>query len=167
MLSIRNRTPYLLKIYAIYLYYSARSLRLASRCLEPLVKRSHVAIWKWLQCIDINEFVIDRRREKKRIKCIMIIDETMITIKGEVYWLWIAYEPYINKYLLMNISRERSILVCYNFIKKLRRLYGSKYTICTDGAHYYDQACKWLKIRHYLYDQEDKNVMESCTVHKG
>jgi transposase-like protein len=65
----------------------------------------------------------------------MIIDETMITIKGEVYWLWIAYEPYINKYLLMNISRERSILVCYNFIKKLRRLYGSKYTICTDGAH--------------------------------
>jgi transposase-like protein len=65
----------------------------------------------------------------------MIIDETMITIKGEVYWLWIAYEPYINKYLLMNISRERSILVCYNFIKELRRLYGSKYTICTDGAH--------------------------------
>jgi transposase-like protein len=29
-----------------------------------------------------------------------MIDETMITIKGEVYWLWIAYEPYINKYLL-------------------------------------------------------------------
>jgi transposase-like protein len=38
-----------------------------------------------------NNFVItDRRREKKRIKCVMI-DETMITIKDEVYWLWIAY----------------------------------------------------------------------------
>jgi len=73
MLSIRNRTPYLLKIYIIYLYYSARSLRLASKCLEPLVKRSHVAIWKWLQCmVDINDFVIDRRREKRRIKRIMI-----------------------------------------------------------------------------------------------
>jgi len=45
---------------------------LAPKCLEPLVKRSHVAIWKWLQCIDINEFTIDRRREKRRIKCIMI-----------------------------------------------------------------------------------------------
>ena len=73
MLSIRNRTPYLLKIYIIYLYYSARSLRLASKCLEPLVKRSHVAIWKWLQCmVDINDFVIDRKKEKRRIKRIMI-----------------------------------------------------------------------------------------------
>jgi hypothetical protein len=39
MLSIRNRTPYILKIYAIYLYYSARSLRLASKCLEPLINK--------------------------------------------------------------------------------------------------------------------------------
>ena len=48
----------------------------------------------------------------------------MITVKGEVYWLWVAYEPYINKYLLMHISKERTVAVCYNFIKKLRRLYG-------------------------------------------
>ncbi len=67
MLSIRNRTPYILKIYAIYLYYSARSLRLASKCLE-LIKRSHVSIWKWLQYMDINFVIIDRRRkEKKRL----------------------------------------------------------------------------------------------------
>jgi transposase-like protein len=37
-----------------------------------------------------NNFVTDRRREKRKIKCVMI-DETMITIKDEVYWLWIAY----------------------------------------------------------------------------
>jgi transposase-like protein len=37
-----------------------------------------------------NNLVIDRRREKRKIKCVMI-DETMITIKDEVYWLWIAY----------------------------------------------------------------------------
>jgi hypothetical protein len=80
MISIRNRTPYALKLYAIYLYYSARSLRLASKCLEPLIKRSHVAIWKWLQCIDINEFVVYRRREKSKVRCIMI-DKSMITIK--------------------------------------------------------------------------------------
>jgi len=63
---------------------------LASKCLEPLVKRSHVAIWKWLQYMDISNFVIDRSKEKRRIKCIMV-DETIITIKGEVYWLCIAY----------------------------------------------------------------------------
>jgi len=45
MLSIRNRTPYLLKIYAIYLYYSARSLRLASKCLEPLINKEITCIY--------------------------------------------------------------------------------------------------------------------------
>ena len=125
MLSIRNRTPYILKIYAIYLYYSARSLRLASKCLEPLIKRSHVSIWKWLQYMDINNnLVIDRKKEKKRIRCIMI-DETMITVKDEVYWLWVAYEPYTKKYLLMNISKEKTVFICYNFIKRLKKLYES------------------------------------------
>ncbi len=51
--------------------------------------------------IDINEFVIDRSKDKKKRIRYVMIDETMITIKGEVYWLWIAYEPYIKKYLLM------------------------------------------------------------------
>jgi hypothetical protein len=41
------------------------------------------------------------------------------------------YEPYTKKYLLMNISKDKTSLVCYNFIKRLKRLYGSKYTIYT------------------------------------
>ncbi len=24
----------------------------------------------------------------------------------------------------------------------------------------YDQACRWLRIRHHVYDDNDKNVME-------
>jgi IS1 family transposase len=40
----------------------------------------------------------------------------MITIKDEVYWLWIAYEPYIKKYLLMNISKERTVFNIYVII---------------------------------------------------
>jgi len=48
--------------------------------------------------MDISNFVIDRKKERRKIKRIMI-DESMITVKGEVYWLWIAYEPYINKYI--------------------------------------------------------------------
>ncbi len=48
-----------------------------------MIRRSHVAIWKWLQCINVNDSAIDRRREKKRrIKRIMI-DESMITVKGK------------------------------------------------------------------------------------
>jgi|FaiFalDrversion2_1042247.scaffolds.fasta_scaffold42021_1 transposase-like protein len=71
------------------------------------------------------------------------------------------YEPYTKKYLLMNISEERTLLVCYNFIKELRRLYGNRYTIYTDGASYDNQACRWLRIKHIVYDDNYcKNIME-------
>jgi transposase-like protein len=94
----------------------------------------------------------------------------MITIKDEVYWLWVAciyiYEPYTKKYSLTNISKERTLLLCYNFIKRLKRLYGSKYTIYTDGdSYYYNQACKWLRIKHIVYNDNCKNIMESYTVY--
>jgi transposase-like protein len=51
--------------------------------------------------------------------------ETTITIKDEVYWLWVAYEPYTKKYLLMNISKDKTVFICYNFIKRLKKLYES------------------------------------------
>jgi len=34
--------------------------------------------------MDINNFVRDRRREKRKIRCIMI-DESMITVNGKRY----------------------------------------------------------------------------------
>ena len=35
----------------------------------------------------------------------------MITIKDEVYLLWVAYEPYTKKYLLMNISKDKTVFI--------------------------------------------------------
>ncbi len=40
--------------------------------------------------MDINNFIADRRREKKRIRCIMI-DYTIITIKGRILVMVILY----------------------------------------------------------------------------
>ncbi len=39
----------------------------------------------------------------------------------------------------------------------------------TDGAHYYNQACRWLRIKHIVYDDNDKNVMERAIqyINKG
>jgi len=81
MISIRNRTPYTLKIYAIYLYYSARSLSKISIQMLRAISKEITVLYGILQCIDINESVVYRRREKKRIRCIMI-DETMIKGRG-------------------------------------------------------------------------------------
>ena len=60
-----------------------------------------------LRCIDINEFTIDRRREeekKRRIRSIMI-NETIISVNKRDWLCY--YEPYIKKYILMDISKDR------------------------------------------------------------
>ena len=83
----------------------------------------------------------------------------MIQIDGQNYWLWIAYEPNLNSCLMMHLSRERTIFVCYQFFKQLRDRYGRK-PILTDGAHWYNDACRWLRLKHQVYGTELKNIME-------
>jgi hypothetical protein len=66
----------------------------------------------------------------------------------------------------MNISIEKTVFICYNFIKELKRLYNSKYTIYTDGASYYNQSCKWLRIKHIVYNDNCKNIMKGYSTLK-
>jgi transposase-like protein len=59
-----------------------------------------------------------------------------------------------------SVKRKRTIFVCYQFLKQLSSKYGRK-PVCTDGAHWYDDdACKWLRLKHFVYEIEMKNLME-------
>jgi len=157
----RNRTHPAVVRYALYLYFSSRSLRLASRCLSSVIKRSHVAIWKWVQkyahCAD--QFQTDRRAVRA-----IFVDETLLQIAGRDYWLWIAYEPRLDVCLSMHLSYERTILVCYRFFRELRTKYGRK-PVYTDGAGWYNDACRWLRMPHYVYGTGWKNMMERFIQH--
>ena len=160
----RTRTNPAIVRYGIYLYFSSRSFRLAARCLASSItkRRSHVSIWKWVQKysdLADNRFGVDRRAVTE-----IFVDETLLQVDGENYWLWIAYEPKLNVCLMMHLSRERTILVCYQFIKQLRNRYGRK-PIFTDGAQWYNDACKWLRLKHRVYGTELKNIMERFIQH--
>jgi putative transposase len=61
---------------------------------------------------------------------------------------------------MMHLSRERTIFVCYRFFRQLRNRYGSSKPIFTDGARWYNDACKWLRLTHQVYDSKLKNLME-------
>src|SRR5215472_7284613 len=129
----RARTHPAIIGYSLHLYYSSRSFRLAAKCLESLVKRSHVAIWKWVQryAFLADRFGTDRRKVRQ-----IFVDETLVKIDGLEYWLWVAYEPNLEVCLMMHLSRERTILVCYQFFRQLRNRYGRR-PIFTDGAYWY------------------------------
>jgi transposase-like protein len=81
-----NRTHPAIISYGLYLYFSSRSFRLAAKCLESTIRRSHVAIWKWVQkysnCAD--RFVVEKCKIKK-----IFVDETLLKIDGHDFWLWI------------------------------------------------------------------------------
>ena len=66
----------------------------------------------------------------------IFVVETLIQIDGKDYWLWNAYEPNMDLCLMIHISRERTIFVCYQFLKELRKRFGRK-RMFTDGARCY------------------------------
>lgn len=157
----RARTHPAIISYSLYLYYSSRSFRLAAKCLSSVLGRSHVSIWKWVQryAFMADKFKIDRHKVRQ-----IFVDETLVKIDGMEYWLWVAYEPNLEVCLMMHLSRERTILVCYQFFKQLRNSYGRK-PIFTDGAYWYNTACRWLRLSHRMYGTEMKNIMERFIQH--
>jgi transposase-like protein len=64
-----------------------------------------VSLWNWVQkysagCADI--FQTNKRAVKE-----IFVDETLLKIDGQDYWLWIAYEPNLNICLMMHIYLEK------------------------------------------------------------
>ena len=49
------------------------------------------------------------------------------------------------------------------FIRSLVSRYG-KHTVYTDGGTWYDEACKILKLKHYLHSSIEKSLMDQDAV---
>ena len=48
-----------------------------------------------------------------------------------------------------------------SILKHLRSKYGRKPVYTADGAHWYNDACKWLRLKHIVYETAMmKNLME-------
>ena len=109
----RNRTSTIVIMYSLYLYFLGLSLRNTSKALIIFKdeKRSHVSVWKWIQ--RIGSYPIYKR---KRVSA-FIIDETVIQIGNQQFWLWICIEPIDNSLLGIYISEERNMLVAEKFIR--------------------------------------------------
>lgn len=114
-----------------------------------------------------DKFKVDRNLVKE-----IFVDETLVKIDGQNYWLWIAYdddEPniYIHSCLLFHIylKRKNDFFVCYQFFKQIRTKFGrrKKPIYTDDGAYWYNDMiciCKWwLKLKHIIYGTELKNII--------
>ena len=62
--------------------------------------------------------------QKKKSICIHNIDETVIQIGNQHFWLWFCIEPIHSSVLGIHISEERNMLVAEKFICSLVEKYG-------------------------------------------
>ena len=151
----RNRTSTIVIMYSLYLYFLGLSLRNTSKALTIFKdqKRSYVSVWSWIQ--RFAEYPIYKRQRVTAF----IIDETIIQIGNQHFWLWFCIEPLHKTILGIYISEERNMLVAENFIRSLVEKYG-KHTVYSDGGTWYPEACNVLRLKHYLHSPFQKSLME-------
>ena len=102
----RNRTSTIIVImYSLYLYFLGLSLHNTSKALVIFKdeKRSHIDVWNWIQ-----RFGSCQIYNRKRVSA-FIIDETVIQIGSQHFWLWFCIEPAHSSVLGIYISEERNI----------------------------------------------------------
>ncbi len=142
-------------MYSLYLYFLGLSLRNTSKALVIFrdEKRSYVSVWNWIQ--RFGSYQIYKR---KRVSA-FIIDETVIQIGNQHFWLWICIEPIHSSVLGIYISNERNMLIAEKFIRSLVSNYG-KHTVYTDGGTWYHEACSIIGLKHHLHSSIEKSLME-------
>ena len=125
----RNKTSSFIVLYSLYLYFLGLSLRNTSKALIIFreQKRSYISVWNWIQ-----RFGSCHIYKRKRVSA-FIIDETVIQIGNQNFWLWFCIEPIHSSVLGIYISEERNMLVAEKFIRSLVEKYG-KHTVYTDGG---------------------------------
>ena len=152
----RIRISTIVVMYSLYLYFLGLSLRNTSKALvifKDDKRRSYVSVWNWIQRFDSCNIY-----KRKRVSA-FIIDETVIQVGSQHFWLWFCIEPIHSSVLGIYISEERNMLVAEKFIRSLVDKYG-KHTVYTDGGTWYDEACNVLRLKHYLHSPFQKSLME-------
>ena len=142
-------------MYSLYLYFLGLSLRNTSKALVIFndQKRSYVSVWNWIQ--RFGSYQIYKR---KRVSA-FIIDETVIQIGSQHFWLWICIEPIYRSVLGIHNSEEKNMIIAEKFIRSLVSNYG-KHTVYTDGGTWYHEACSIIGLKHYLHSSIEKSLME-------
>ena len=113
---IRNRTSTIVIMYSFYPYFLGLSLCNTSRALVIFrdEKRSYVSVWNWIQRFGSLQIY-----KRKRISA-FIIDETVIQIGSQHFWLWVCIEPVSSSVPLRSIFQRRGdMIVAEKFIRSL------------------------------------------------
>jgi transposase-like protein len=146
----RERTPFEVIYYAVYLVFEGLSFRASARAIEPFIKRSHKSVWEWCQEIGQDRsFHRLFRLGRERVN-VFAVDETGIKIGKCEAFLFIAYEPFQDRILGLYFTWNPNSISVEIFLRDLCRKYG-RHQVWTDGADWYSLACESMNLHHHVY----------------
>jgi hypothetical protein len=136
---LRERTAFPVVLYGLYLAFLGLSFRAVSSALRPFVLCG---------CLEVGS---ESYTPVDVGFSLFLVDETAVMVGGFPAWVWMTYEPFSRRILGLWLSWTRNSLQAKKFLKTLVRLYG-RHPVWTDGAPWYSDACKRLKLEHYMYN---------------
>jgi transposase-like protein len=168
---IREATPKNIMKLAVQLHLSGLSLSNTVTVLEILgVKRARSTVHNWVQKSDL---VPEAGRDPDKIA----LDETVVKINGERFWLYAAVEPETSVILYVELYPARNLATTKMFLREL----AEKHDV--DEAEFLVDGAPWLQaglfelgmhFRHETFGernpvesifQEIKDGLNSFTIH--
>ena len=133
----REATPRLLMKLSIQLHLAGLSLSNTVSILEIFgVKRARSTVHNWVHKADLQP-------EEGRSPDHVAVDETVIRLNDEQYWLYAAVDPETNELLYTKLEPTRTNVIAYSFFRELREKHDVDDAVfLVDGAAPLSNACR-------------------------
>ena len=151
----RERTPSELMKLGIRLHLAGLSLSNTVSELEKFgVQRSRKAVHDWVQKADLQP-ASDASPDH------IALDETVIRINGQQYWLYAAVDPKTNQFLHIRLFTTTTTALTQKFLRELRAKHNVSETVfLVDHAHHLAAALNRAGLRFQTLRHGNRNAVE-------
>jgi putative transposase len=151
----RERTPEQIIEEGIRLHLAGLSLSNTKQHLERLgVQRSRTAIHNWVQKADVQP-------TGTRSSNYVAVDETVIQLGTERYWLYAAVDPRTNEFLHVRLFPTANSGLTHIFLRELREKHDiNDATFLIDAAAHLQDALSRLGLRFHIRRHGNRNSVE-------
>jgi transposase-like protein len=151
----RDRTPEWAIQVGIRCHLAGMSLRDASQFLDELgVNRSHVAIHEWVHSADLQPISTVTADQ-------LAVDEKMIRLHGQQFWLYGAVDPETNEILHVSLFPTANKQITRWFLDELHRRYQlDNVLFLVDDADYLGPVLAEDGYRFQILSHGNRNAIE-------
>ena len=151
----RDRTPLWAIEVGIRCHLAGMSLREVSKFLEEYgIDRSHVAIHNWVHKADLQPLSTVSEDQ-------LAVDEKMIRLHGQQFWLYGAVDPYTNEILHVSLYPTATKQTTRWFLTELHRRYQlDDVKFLVDDADYLGPVLAEDGYRFQIIQHGNRNAIE-------